>query len=117
VGDLQQRTVPLTHIAGLVHEDLLGTPAQRPDAWDTWLNIIASRYRTAVGQHLYEEVSAVQPLKAGPMSVKEMVLWVAVHAPQGLWSLPLAFLRPSTLYHLRRDARRVRRTRRNACGA
>jgi len=45
VGNLQQRAVPLTHIAGLVHEDLLGTPAQRPGAWDTGLNIIASRYR------------------------------------------------------------------------
>jgi hypothetical protein len=44
VGNLQQRAVPLTHIAGLVHEDLLGTPAQRPGAWDTWLNIIAIRY-------------------------------------------------------------------------
>jgi hypothetical protein len=45
VGNLQQRAVPLTHIAGLVHEDLLGTPAQRPGAWDTWLNIIAIHYR------------------------------------------------------------------------
>ena len=45
MGNLQQRAVPLTHIAGLVHEDLLGTPAQRPGAWDTWLNIIAIRYR------------------------------------------------------------------------
>jgi transposase len=35
----------LTHIAGLVHEDLLGTPAQRPNVWDAWLNTIAIRYK------------------------------------------------------------------------
>ena len=44
MGNLQQLAVPLAHIAGLGHEDLLGTPAQRPGAWDTWLNIIANRY-------------------------------------------------------------------------
>ena len=65
------------------------------------------RARTPVGQYLYEEVSAIQPLKAGPMSVKEMVLRVAIQAPHRLVLVSPVLETHERPSPLRRCARRL----------